>query len=282
MEKIVFREEFFNIKDTLCCGQVFRFKPYKKGYLIFSREKCAYAYNENGYGIVECENNDKNYFYNYFDLDRDYKQIYNSALNSDFEIIKTSARLGKGIRILNQDLTETTFSFIISQNNNIPKIKSTIEKLCCNLGGQKTITFENEVITYFAFPSVKKIAKTDIETLRTFSLGYRAEYIKKLAENILNGYSLEKLKELSTKELTSELLSLYGIGMKVANCVTLFGFHRQDSFPVDTWIEKVYKENFNGKLTNRNQITEYFLSLFGENAGYFQQYLFYFKRSLEK
>ena len=84
------------------------------------------------------------------------------------------------------------------------------------------------------------------------------------------------------KELKQKLLSIFGVGPKVADCVALFGFHRSDSFPVDTWIEKVYREDFKGKLKDRNKISEYFVEKFKENSGYYQQYLFYYKRMIEK
>jgi N-glycosylase/DNA lyase len=199
-------------------------------------------------------------------------------MDTGVEILSVSANLGKGIRILNQDAVETLFSFIISQNNNIPRIKKSIEKLCQGLGEEK----EFEGIKYYAFPTVEKMSQAPLEFYKEIGLGYRAEYVKKLAEKIVQGFSVNSLKALATNELKSVLTSLYGVGPKVADCVSLFGFHRSDSFPVDTWIDKVYKEHFNGSLTDRNKISKWFTDLFKENSGYYQQYLFYYKRSLEK
>ena len=121
-----------------------------------------------------------------------------------------------------------------------------------------------------------------LEFFKSTGLGYRAEYLKRLADNFTAEFPEKDLGLLPTKELKSRLVALYGVGPKVADCVSLFGFHRADSFPVDTWIEKVYREDFNGTLTDRAKIAEECVKKFGENAGYFQQYLFYFKRSLEK
>lgn len=278
MQTMVFDSQYFNIKDTLECGQIFRYTPYKKGYLVFSCDKCAYCYNQGESAVIQTPIQDKDYFNNFFDVERDYSTIVKSAIDTGVEILSVSANLGKGIRILNQDAVETLFSFIISQNNNIPRIKKSIEKLCQGLGEEK----EFEGIKYYAFPMVEKMSQAPLEFYKEIGLGYRAEYVKKLAEKIVQGFSVNSLKELATNELKSVLTSLYGVGPKVADCVSLFGFHRSDSFPVDTWIDKVYKEHFNGSLTDRNKISKWFTDLFKENSGYYQQYLFYYKRSLEK
>lgn len=275
MERIVFSSEYFNIADTLNCGQVFRFIPYKKGYKVFSNTKICYCYEESGYTVIETD--DKDYFYNYFDLDRDYSEIYSFAIKGG-EFLSLCADKGKGIRILNQDKTETLFSFIISQNNNIPRIKNIIEKLCLALGEKKFFLGEE----YYSFPSVAKLSKQSLEFYRSVGLGYRAEYIKNLAEQIANGLDVSSFSTLNTSELKNKLISLHGVGPKVADCVAFFGFHRTDSFPVDTWIEKVYVENFNGTIKDRKKIAEYFVNKFKDKSGYIQQYLFHYKRNIEK
>ena len=278
MDKIIVNNTFFNIKDTLDCGQVFRYSNYEKGFLVYSVDKCAYCYTENDNTVIECNEKDKEYFFNYFDLANDYGSIYERAKASPYEILKTSAELGKGIRILNQDLEETLFSFVVSQNNNIPRIKNIIEKLCKVLGERKEFGGKE----YYAFPTIENMANQTLEFYKSIGLGYRAEYILKLAQSIRNGLDLYSLENLSTQEIKSELIKLHGVGPKVADCVTLFGYHRGDSFPVDTWMEKVYKQDFNGSLTDRKKIAERLVNEFKEKSGYYQQYLFYFKRSLEK
>ncbi len=275
MKKIIFSNEFFNIEDTLLCGQIFRFSPYNDGYLVFSSSKCAYLCYVQDNTEIHCEDSDYDYFYHYFDLDRNYQAIYEDALNENEDILSVSARLGKGIRILNQDRLEMLFSFIVSQNNNIPRIKGIIEKLCAGLGEKK----EFLDTSYYTFPSVEKMANAPLEFYKSIGLGYRAPYIKRLADDLFSGYiDFSRFLSLSSADLKKELISIYGVGGKVADCVMLFGFHRTDSFPVDTWIEKVYREDFNGELTDRTKISEWFVDKFGQNSGYYQQYLFYYKR----
>ena len=278
MKKIIVDNTFFNVKDTLECGQIFRFKPHKEGFLVCSLDKCAYVYNTDKEAVIECLRQDECYFYNYFDLDNDYDLIVQKAIDTKIPIVEKSARIGKGIRILKQDKIEMLFSFMISQNNNIPRIKTIINKLCKNLGERLTFLGEE----YYSFPSVQKMAETPLEFYKEIGLGYRAEYVLELAKTLNNGYDFSSLTKLSTTSLKKELIKIKGIGEKVANCVLLFGFNRTDSFPVDTWIEKVYRENFNGEERDINKITKYFLNLFGDNSGYVQQYLFYYKRSIEK
>ena len=277
MKKFFFNDEFFNIKDTLECGQIFRYYFENNGYYVFSKDKAAFCCNNNGKVELCCEEQDFEYFNNFFDTQRDYKEIYQKAVQEG-GLLSISAENGKGIHILNQDIEETIFSFIISQNNNIPRIKMIIERLCCALGNKKT--FNNK--EFFTFPSAHVIAKQNLSFFKEIGLGYRAEYILSFAKSISNGYLLNYLINLKTPELKQELLKIYGIGPKVADCICLFAFHRSDCFPVDTWIEKVYRENYNGTLKNREQISKFFTNKFKNNSGYFQQYLFHHKRNLEK
>ncbi len=278
MKKLIYSNQYFNIKDTLECGQTFRFMPFLKGYKVFSLDRCCYAYNDGNCAIIECYDQDEEYFKHYFDVERDYSKIFRSATAEGVDVLTRSAISGKGIRILNQDKTETLFSFIISQNNNISRIKSIIERLCKALGEKKEFMGEE----YYAFPCPKIMSKKDEEFYKNIGLGYRASYVQRLARSIVNGFDVDSLESLSTQELKKRLIEIYGVGMKVANCVTLFGYRRSDSFPVDTWIEKVYLQDFHGKQTSREKMTEYFIQRFGENAGYFQQYLFFYKRQQEK
>ena len=277
MKNIVFPAEYFNVKDTLSCGQVFRFFKADDGYNIISLDKCAHLSEKNGFVTITVEDKDEEYFKTYFDLKKDYSEIVSFAFSEKDEIVRKSAALGKGVRILRQDKTETLFSFIVSQNNNIARIKGIIERLCAALGDKKEFMGEE----YYAFPSVESLAKASLDFYKGIGLGYRAPYVKRLAEEMESGLNINEFSALDTPSLKKRLTSIYGVGPKVADCVVFFGFNRTDAFPVDTWIEKVYVEDFKGTIKDRKKIAEYFVEKYGKNAGYIQQYLFYYKRSLK-
>lgn len=277
MTKIITEEEFFNVKDTLECGQIFRFKPFEKGYLVFSKDRACYACNENGKAIIECKTDDEEYFRNFFDLSRDYSSIYSRAKKSEYDIVSLAAEAGKGIRILNQDKTETLFSFLTSQNNRIPRIKSIIERTCAARGVKNSFSGEE----YYSFPLPEELFDEDVGFYNGLGYGYRSDFIRSTAKRLIeNADELDKMTALSTKELKESLMSFKGVGPKVADCVSLFAYHKTDAFPVDTWIEKLYREDFNGAEKNRNKINEFFVNSFGEDSGYIQQYVFYYKRSI--
>ena len=280
MEKIVFKSEYFNVTDTLNCGQLFRYFPLagrENAYYVNSADKRCLIYEDGENTVIECEDADRAYFRDYFDLARDYGAIV-AAGAAQGGALKTAAELGRGIRILNQNKAEALFSFIVSQNNNIPRIKGIIERMCAGAGQKRFFCGEE----YYTFPTFSELALKPLDFFKEIGLGYRADYIKRLADGFSEIFNEKEFSTLSTKDLKKRLTAIYGVGSKVADCVSLFGFHRADSFPVDTWIEKVYRENFGGKLTDRAKISDEFTAKFGQNAGYFQQYLFYYKRTLEK
>lgn len=270
--------EFFNAKDTLECGQIFRYKSINDGFLVQSGDKCCEVKNKGSVAEIFCEESDEEYFRNYFDLSTDYSAIVRRAENSGYAVVREAAKRARGVRILRQNTEEMLFSFIISQNNMIPRIKAIIERTANALGEKHTFNGEE----YSAFPSAKTLSGKDRDFYFGLGYGYRADYIPSVARVITSGEVNLSADGLSTADLRKKLIALKGVGPKVADCVALFGYHRTDSFPVDTWIEKLYREDFGGALTDRKKITDFFLSFFGEDSGYVQQYVFYYKRSLEK
>lgn len=271
MERLELPKTYFSIQDTIECGQVFRYKKIDDKYMIISGGEIALLSDD----VAICSS--KEYFYNYFDFQRDYESIYLSAKEFNIPFLTTSADIGKGIRLLNQDLYECLLSFMVSQNNNIPRIQKIIENLCLNYGEKKKFLD----IEYYSFPSAKNLEKVTIEEYKSLGLGYRAEYIYLFVKSINDGLNLEQVKMLDYESAKEFLLKIKGIGEKVANCVLLFGLKHTKSFPVDTWIEKVYAQNFDGKEKDRKKITKYFIDLFKENAGFYQQYMFHYKRNKE-
>lgn len=264
---IITKLQDFNITHILECGQVFRFKKISEGhYISYSLDKKAeiITYNDR----VEILTNDADYFINYFDLDTNYGKIKKDL--SKFDLLKEPIKYGYGIRILKQNLFEMVISFIISANNNIKRIQGIIEKICAFCG-------EN-MGDYYAFPTLEQLTKCTAQDFKNFGAGYRAEYLYKVCRQLQN-VDLEQIAKPPSNEARKMLCSLMGIGPKVADCILLFGLNRQDVFPVDTWIMKVYQDMFGGNLTNREKIANYLVDYFGSNiSGYAQQYLFYYKR----
>lgn len=268
-----FSGEYFDPASTLGCGQMFRFRPEEGGYTVFSGGRACRLFRRGAAAVLRCAEKDAAYFIGYFDLARDYAPIVSRALACGIPFVAEAASAGQGIRILNQDPEETVFSFLLSQNNHIPRIRMLIERICAALGEERS--FEGE--RYFAFPSAKKLAEQGEAFYASLGCGYRAKYVAGTAQ-ILAAESAAEYAALSTEKLRGKLLSLPGVGPKVADCIALFAYHRTESFPVDTWIEKVYREELGGRLKDRKKIAAYFAGLFGDAGGYIQQYLFWYER----
>ena len=165
-------------------------------------------------------------------------------------------------------------SFIISANNNIKRIQLIIENICKRFG--------NRINDYYAFPTLKELEKASEEDFKGCGAGYRAKYLYKVVRELQN-FNINEIYRLESENAIEKLLTLSGVGPKVADCILLFGFNKQDCFPVDTWIKKVYNEYFaKEKTENVKQIRKKLVSIFGNLSGYAQQYLFYYKRSLDK
>ena len=256
----------FNVQDTLECGQIFRYKQLDENtYGVFSQDKYAeLTTTESG---VEVRTDDGEYFRHFLDLDADYSAKVRE-ISAMSPLLQQACEAGKGIHILNQDLVEMIFSFIISANNNIKRIQVIVERLCEGLGAKTKYGY--------AFPTVEALANAPIEYYSSIGAGYRNKYLKNTAEKLLR-YDIQSLRTMDSVSARTELLKFPGIGPKVADCILLFGMHRGDVFPVDTWIKKVYHMYFEQGHKD-SDISAYFCSLFGENAGLCQQYLFYFQR----
>ena len=217
---------------------------------------------------------------NYFDLQRDYDKIKKELSQID-KYLAESITYGEGIRILNQDLWETIISFIISANNNIPRIKSIIEKISKKYGN--SIEWDNH--TYYTFPTVEQLQKVSIKELRELGLGFRDVRVYETTQKIANGEMnlQELLKEKDTNKVREKLLELSGVGPKVADCILLFStLKRFDVFPVDVWVRRVmnelYIKNEDETKVNRKDIEKLAKEKYGNLEGIAQQYLFYWKR----
>jgi N-glycosylase/DNA lyase len=258
--------EHFDLKETLDCGQAFRWSPSDDGcWCGIALDKFLKIGHNQGeiifYNTTLHEFYEK--WYNYFDFDRDYGEIID-IISAD-KTLKIAAEQNKGIRILRQDKWETLCSFIISQNNNIPRIKGIIERLCENFG--------EKIEGGYSFPTAEKLAVLSPLDLAPVRAGFRARYIIDGAKKYLNNeIDLKLIETADTDTARFELMKITGVGVKVADCTLLFGFGRIDALPKDVWIKRALEKYFNGVLPDYA----------APYAGIAQQYLFNYIRHLDE
>lgn len=255
--------ECLSLPLTLDCGEAFRWAEQEDG----SWSGAAYGKylnikEENGNFILKDTSLEdfENVWRNYFDLDRDYAAIC-AKLKED-ELVRETIDEYYGIRILNQEPWEALVSFVISQQNNIKRIKGIIKRLCDTYG-------EKICDGWHAFPTSKTLSKLSVEDFEAIGLGYRAKYVKKLADDVENGViDLAAIKAMDLDDAKKTLLSIYGVGEKVANCALLFGFQFIRCFPVDVWMKRVLQYYPDGLP-----------ECFSGYEGIAQQYLFHWARN---
>ena len=279
---IIENQESFELKDIFECGQCFRWNENENG---------SYTGVINN-GVLNVEKQGKKIFFTgildqdikevvrfYFDLDRNYEEIKMQLSNID-KYLKTSVEYGKGIRILNQDLWETIISFIISANNNIPRIKGIIERISKEYGTE--IEWNGE--KYYTFPTPEQLGKATVEDLRSLGTGFRDIRIYETTQKVLSGeFNLKEVQKKDTLSAREELLTLSGVGTKVADCILLFStLKRFDVFPIDVWVRRVmnelYIKNEDETKVSKKDIMKIANEKFGNLEGLAQQYLFYWKR----
>ena len=282
-QKLVLKNiDSFKLEDIFECGQCFRWDKQedgsyigviKNGVLKVSKQGKSVAFE----GVLEGDIN--SIVYDYFDLETNYND-FKDRLSKIDDNMKRSIEFGNGIRILNKDLWEMVISFIISANNNIPRIKGIINRISEKVGQKVTWNGKD----YFLFPSPEELSKLSVADLIALGTGFRDKRIYNTIQMIINKeFNLDSLIKIkSTEEIRNELLKLDGVGEKVADCILLFALHRFDTFPVDVWVRRVmnvlYIHNEDEAKVNKKQIREVAYSLFGEIEGIAQQYLFYWAR----
>ena len=258
IEPICLRRVFDN-------GQAFRFSPCKDGYagVAFGRYIEITSY-QNGLKLFPCTREEFSaYWRDYLDLDTCYAALFEAPDN----ILKKGMEYGTGLRMLHQEPFETLISFIVSANNNIARIRGIVERLCARYG--KSIA-EN----LYAFPTPQALAGANCEQLRALGMGYRAPYVINTAQKICNGFDLCALREAGYAEAKRSLMTLPGVGPKVADCVLLFSLGYTQAFPADVWMKRALAKAY-GFCGNDAQLTAFVQEKFGRYAGIAQQYLFY-------
>lgn len=282
--------ELFDVGKVFDCGQCFRFDE-----VSCSRHEIEFAGVAFGKYISVAQDGDTIYIYNatvdeyeavwkrFLGLDHDYGEINANILSlSDNPALSDAVLQSSGIRILRQDAWEAICSFIISQNNNIPRIKKLVAALCRDCGDRVDISgMESHIAdahktnegNFYTFPSPERVLGLGISGLAALKTGFRAKYIYDAAEKICSGeINLDLIEDMYTADAVKYLCSVKGIGPKVASCALLFGFAKLDAFPIDVWIKKVIAKYFDSDFEPES---------LGKYAGIAQQYLFYYERYLQ-
>ena len=252
----------FDLKKTFECGQCFRFDIDENNiwHGVAAEKEISLCQDENSVVMYPVSKEDfESFWCDYFDLKRDYEAV-NTELSKN-EILKNACNYGKGIRILKQDPWEALCSFIISQNNNIPRIKGIIKRLC--------ETYGKKIGESYSFPSASVLARFSVEDLAPLRSGFRAKYIIDAAKKVASGeIDLKDISKSNSDEARQKLTAIYGVGNKVADCTLLFGMAHIDVCPKDVWIKRALTVLFDGDFPECAK----------EYAGIAQQYIFYYAR----
>ena len=277
---IVNIDDDFDLQKISESGQCFRFnrsstdalkEDEPKKYSVVASDKYVEIkkISDKKYEFSCNEDEFESYWKDYFDLDTNYAKIREKINKDDDAYLYTAAEFGKGIRILRQNPWEMLISFIISQRKKIPAIKASIEKLCIAAG--EVISESEDGDKIYSFPTPEKLSALPLDVISSCSLGYRDKYVHRAAIDVCSGViDLNDFNSLDDDKLMEHLLKIYGVGVKVANCEILFGYHRLNAFPRDVWINRVLDERY-PKGFNFERYAPY--------NGVMQQYLFFYSRN---
>lgn len=263
---VTVKNKYFSLEQIAASGQCFRMDMENDGSCrVISGDRFVRVSQKDDEVSFDCSEGEFDAFWRrYFDLDTDYGRFI-SSIDEDDAYLLAAAKAGSGIRILNQDLWEMIVSFIISQQNNIPRIKKCIFNICRAYGEHMTAS---DGTRYYSFPKPGALACLAEDALMECNLGYRSKYVVRTARDIDSGsFDMDGLYKCGYEEARARLLKLYGVGGKVADCICLFALHKIDAFPIDTHIKQVLAEHYgNGFPFERYE----------GFAGVLQQYIFYY------
>ena len=256
-----------DLKQIAESGQCFRMTRIEGGtYEVIAGDRYLEVTQSGNECIFRCTDSEyEDFWKHYFDLETDYGE-YKSRINPKDQYLMNAAEFGRGIHILNQDLWEMIVSFLISQQNNIVRIRRCIQNISEKYGEKKTTA--NGTV-YHAFPTAEALAVLEEDALKECNLGYRSKYVVRTARSIANGeVSLDAVRAMPYQEAKEELLKLFGVGVKVADCICLFALHQLEAFPVDTHINQALKKHYPKGFPKRR---------YKGCEGVMQQYIFYYE-----
>lgn len=259
-----------DLRQIAISGQCFRWYPCNEGcseFVIVHKDKILHI-SQNGEDFyLDCSIDEFNEVWaRYLDIFTDYSQFVDAAIRTDDGFLRSAAGCCSGLRILRQDPWEMLITFIISQQNNIPRISGIVDRLCRLCGDQ---IGEYEGVPFYSFPTAQQILDKKNLLSKPIGVGFREKYIIAACEKIINGYDLAALNDLSAQDAINELKTFYGVGDKIANCVSLFGLGNKDAFPRDVWINRIIDEYYGGDFDTSKYVGY---------SGVIQQYMFLYGR----
>lgn len=272
----------FDLAQTLECGQCFHFvKLDENDYVLTAKGRLLHVSQQaDTVTFYDTEEDEYvNVWKNYFDMDRDYSAVKKKLLENDNKL-KDAIESMWGVRILNQDFFETLISFIISQNKQIPHIKKIVADISAKFGTYKGTYGGADMYT---FPTLEQLTNASEEDFKELKTGFRAPYIMDaIRRNMAGQFNEKELKNMDYDSCIKELMTIKGVGEKVANCVSLFGLGKKEAFPVDVWIKRIMETMyFDGEDTTKDKIAAFAKEQFGDLGGFAQQYLFYYGKTIK-
>ena len=269
----------FDLKSTITCGQIFRYiEEDDNSFTVILFDRVVNIKQNDKTLYVEASNYDnlKDILFKFLDLYNDYERINKELLKNDMKI-KELIKDSTGFKIINSYPLETIISYVISQNNRVPNIQKSLNMICEKYGNK--VIFNNK--EYFLFPTIEKLKNISEEEFKKFKTGFRASYLKGVIETISNDDKyLESFNDMDTKSSLEILMKEKGIGLKVASCILLFGYHKFDVFPIDTWVKKYMKDTYD--IDGINNIAKFAKDKYGVYSAVAVQYMYNSKRNIDK
>lgn len=270
--------EHFDLKQTLECGQCFRYESISDNeYIVIAKNRMLHIKQEGNilFFFDSTMEEVQNIWLPYFDLNRDYGAI-KKWLNDRDNLIGEAIEQKSGVRILNQDFFEMLITFIISQNKQIPHIMQIVERISERYG---EYIGEWNGKRYYSFPTPEALSKATLQDFLDMKAGFRAKYLVDACIKVVNQELCEnELRHMDYEDALKKIQIVNGIGEKVGNCVLLFGLSRREAFPIDVWMIRIMERLYFDKPVKKEEMQLFAKEQFGEYGGYAQQYLFYFAR----
>ena len=268
----------FNLHDTVTCGQIFRFKVLDdNSYTVILSDRVVNLRLDDNKLYIDSSNMDniESVIRDYFDLDFDYSSINDRIVSIDKNNEKIVSSCS-GLKMINEPKLEVIISYILSANNGVPQIRNGLDNIS-KMFGEKVIFRDEE---YYLFPSIDKLKGASINDFRSCKTGFRDKYIYGIIQDIVNGkFDYNLIDNMNSSDALKYLMSYKGIGEKVASCILLFGYHRFDVFPIDTWVKKYMKDKYN--LDKVSDIRKFMSDKYSNDCGLVIQYIFHYSRNIK-